>query len=160
MQLTWRKTFASWLYSWVFPSAKAKTKQTKTPPPFRPLPQTQTILAGPSTWKNTAWNKPGEKYGFKSSVTASFHHTHLCTFWGAYHMHLLRLRFLCFKVSLVFWTLKILFYRASHLHEHIRLQHMQNTARYIPPTTRQMLGTRNMQGFFMLEKWWKSAHQR
>lgn len=30
MQLTWRKTFTSWLHSCLFPPAKAKTEQTKS----------------------------------------------------------------------------------------------------------------------------------
>lgn len=140
-----------------FSISKGQNQANKKPLPFPSTPNTND--AGMK--KNTPWNKP-EKNCFKSSLLACFHCVHLCISWIMYCAHLLPLPKKNMQVLMSSYFLN--FYSSFLL----STPFMMNTLGYntcgtrhsIPPTNHQMLGTRNMQGFFMLVKWWKSAHQR
>lgn len=159
MQLTWRKTFASGLHSCLFPSAEAKTKQTKS---HHHLPTTLSAndFGRAADMKKYCLKQIRGKTLLLIECSCLPPSCSLCVFWIVYPGHLLSLQKYRLPSHPRFGTFKIIFLGRTPFRRNTLGYNTCRTQYSMPPAICQMLATRNMQGFFMLEKWWKSAHQR
>ena len=143
----------------IFPSAEAKTKQTKS---HHHLPTTLSAndFGRAADMKKYCLKQIRGKTLLLIECSCLPPSCSLCVFWIVYPGHLLSLQKYRLPSHPRFGTFKIIFLGRTPFRRNTLGYNTCRTQYSMPPAICQMLATRNMQGFFMLEKWWKSAHQR
>lgn len=151
MSLSWRKTFASGLHSCLFASAKAQTKQTKSHHHLPTTPSANDFVRAADMKKYCLKQISGRTLlPIKSSCLLPS--CSLCVSGIVYPVHLLTLRKYMLSCLPNSWTFKILFLLSTPFRMNALGYNTCKTQHSILPAVCQMLATRNMQGFFMLEK--------